>query len=140
MDGVRTAGLTSQVNNKALADLAAAVAAGKDGDLGTTVYLLASMFNHSCSPNVEPTFPTNNSESSPPLFYCIPADLSPQYQATVLQHPPYPVISSVPIYRVVQVLLGSAASLSYRLKGSCDAASVMLLTLLLKPSDGHWQN
>ena len=41
---------------------AASVGEHQDGNLGTAVYLLASMFNHSCSPNVDVTYPLNNSK------------------------------------------------------------------------------
>lgn len=41
---------------------AAAVTGSEEGRLGTAVYLLASLFNHSCIPNVDVTFPHNNSK------------------------------------------------------------------------------
>lgn len=43
---------------------AAAVAGSEEGRLGTAIYLLASLFNHSCIPNVDVTYPFNNSELS----------------------------------------------------------------------------
>ena len=55
------AGQAHNVNLAAMA--AAAVGEQQGGSLGAAVYLLASLFNHSCSPNVEVTFPMNNSES-----------------------------------------------------------------------------
>ena len=49
---------------KGLADLAAAAVTGAEGGrLGSAIYLLASLFNHSCCPNIDVTFPNNNSES-----------------------------------------------------------------------------
>lgn len=56
VDGVMLTGDCS------LAEMAAAsVGAQQDGSLGTAVYLLASLFNHSCGPNVDVTYPMNNS-------------------------------------------------------------------------------
>ena len=47
---------------------AAAAAVGGGGEptspQGSAVYLLGSMFNHSCEPNVDITFPENNAEIS----------------------------------------------------------------------------
>ncbi|KAK9813318.1 hypothetical protein WJX72_012436 [[Myrmecia] bisecta] len=44
-----------------LAAMAAAVIGGAEqGHSGSAVYLLASMFNHSCAPNLDVTFPRNN--------------------------------------------------------------------------------
>ena len=57
-------GQTSQPHQISLAEMAAAaVGDQQQGSLGTAVYLLASLFNHSCTPNVDVTFPMNNSKS-----------------------------------------------------------------------------
>ena len=57
--------LSGQQNGLRLADMASAAVSGQqESSLGTAVYLLASLFNHSCSPNLEVTFPMNNSEPS----------------------------------------------------------------------------
>jgi hypothetical protein len=46
-----------------LAEMAAAsVGAQQGSSLGTAVYLLASLFNHSCGPNVDVTYSLNNSK------------------------------------------------------------------------------
>ena len=56
-------GEADQAHTLSLAEMAAAsVGEHQDGNLGTAVYLLASMFNHSCSPNVDVTYPLNNSK------------------------------------------------------------------------------
>lgn len=56
VDGVMLTGDCS------LAEMAAvSVGAQQGGSLGTAVYLLASLFNHSCGPNVDVTYPMNNS-------------------------------------------------------------------------------
>ena len=55
--------LSGQHHGMSLADMASAAVAGQqESSLGTAVYLLASLFNHSCSPNVDVTFPDNNSK------------------------------------------------------------------------------
>ena len=60
VDGVL---LSGQQHGMSLAAMAsAAVTEQQESSLGTAVYLLASLFNHSCSPNVDVTFPTNNCE------------------------------------------------------------------------------
>ena len=57
-------GQASQPHQISLAEMAAAaVGDQQQGSLGTAVYLLASLFNHSCTPNVDVTFPMNNSKS-----------------------------------------------------------------------------
>ena len=61
VDGV----LMSGQHGMTLADMASAAVAGPQASsLGTAVYLMASLFNHSCTPNVEVTFPKNNSQYS----------------------------------------------------------------------------
>ncbi|DBA70576.1 TPA: hypothetical protein ACH3X2_011966 [Trebouxia sp. C0005] len=57
VDGVMVTGDCS------LAEMAAASVGAQQGSgsLGTAVYLLASLFNHSCSPNVDIVYPMNNS-------------------------------------------------------------------------------
>ena len=60
VDGVLLSGLQ---HGMSLADMAsAAVSEQQESSLGTAIYLLASLFNHSCSPNVDVTFPANNSK------------------------------------------------------------------------------
>ena len=55
--------LSGQQHGMSLADMASVAVAGhQESSLGTAVYLLASLFNHSCSPNVDVTFPVNNSK------------------------------------------------------------------------------
>lgn len=58
VDGVMVTGDCS------LAEMAAASVGAQQGSgsLGTAVYLLASLFNHSCSPNVDIVYPMNNSK------------------------------------------------------------------------------
>ena len=61
--------MSGQQYGMSLADMASAAVTGQQqSSLGTAVYLLASLFNHSCSPNVDVTFPANNSEYSIPSF------------------------------------------------------------------------
>ena len=61
--------MSGQQYGMSLADMASAAVTGQQqSSLGTAVYLLASLFNHSCSPNVDVTFPANNSEHSIPSF------------------------------------------------------------------------
>lgn len=60
VDGVL---LSGQQHGMSLADMASAAVTGQqESSLGTAVYLLASLFNHSCTPNVDVTFPANNSK------------------------------------------------------------------------------
>lgn len=61
VDGVLMAG---QQHGMSLADMASAAVTGQQhSSLGTAVYLLASLFNHSCTPNLDVTFPANNSNA-----------------------------------------------------------------------------
>lgn len=67
VDGVLMAG---QQHGMSLADMASAAVTGQQhSSLGTAVYLLASLFNHSCTPNLDVTFPANNSEHSTPRLW-----------------------------------------------------------------------
>ncbi|KAG7670868.1 hypothetical protein Ndes2526A_g01356 [Nannochloris sp. 'desiccata'] len=54
--------LDIQADPAALFKAAAAVVSGGGAPQGSAVYLLGSMFNHSCEPNVDVTFPNNNAE------------------------------------------------------------------------------
>ncbi len=46
---------------RSLADMAAAIVGGSsDGHSGSAAYLLCSLFNHSCMPNVDVAFPDNS--------------------------------------------------------------------------------
>lgn len=63
VDGIPNPQFSKPGHGLSLADMAAAAVAGsQEGRLGTGIYLLASLFNHSCIPNVDVTFPFNNSE------------------------------------------------------------------------------
>ena len=69
VDGVIFSG---QQNGISLADMASAAVSGQqESSLGTAVYLLASLFNHSCSPNLDVNFPVNNSEPSTLSFWVV---------------------------------------------------------------------
>jgi len=54
--------LDIQTDPAALFRAAAASVSGGGAHQGSAVYLLGSMFNHSCEPNVDVTFPNNNAE------------------------------------------------------------------------------
>jgi SET and MYND domain-containing protein len=56
--------LDIQTDPAALFRAAAAAVSGGAPHQGSAVYLLGSMFNHSCEPNVDITFPYNNAEIS----------------------------------------------------------------------------
>lgn len=69
VDGVLMSG---QQHGMSLADMTSAAVTGQQqSSLGTAVYLLASLFNHSCTPNLDVTFPSNNSERCSPSFWAL---------------------------------------------------------------------
>ena len=88
MDGIPIPQPAAAGQGPTLADMAAAaVAGGEEGRLGTAIYLLASLFNHSCTPNVDVTFPFNNSRlcmPSPHMHIVLYAD--PQSRRTPTLH------------------------------------------------------
>lgn len=65
---------------QSLASMAAAVInGGAEGHSGSAQYLLGSMFNHSCTPNVSVLFPDSDSR----VHFCAARDIGPAEQLCI---------------------------------------------------------